>query len=109
MFIIGRRATKLIVRNWTTTRKVLQEATPAVVAKDDVKLPIRTESQNTAIVITTRWLARILLQGSQFDEIAIESQRQAIPHITIDTVAEHRNFVDVCCIDARAAFGPEKI
>src|SRR6185295_8868486 len=67
MLVIRFWPAKLIVRNWTTTRKVLQETAPAVVAHDYVELAIHTKTQDTAIVITSRWLARVLLERAQSD------------------------------------------
>ena len=60
-------------------------------------------------MITARWLARVLLKRPQLDQIAIKCERGTVPHVTIDTIAEHWNLVDVRCIDSGAAFGPEKI
>src|SRR6476659_3380138 len=74
MCIVRFRSTKLVVRNGTTALEVLQEASPAVVAENDVKLAVRTKAHYAAVVITTRRLAGVLLQRSQLDQVAIECE-----------------------------------
>src|ERR1043165_6480987 len=103
MFIVRRWSTELIVGRWTTTREVLQEIATTVVTDDDVELTVWTKPQHAAVVITTRRLAGVLLQRSQLDQVAIERERRAVPHVTIDTIAEHRYFVNVRRVDTCAA------
>jgi len=73
----------------------LQKPAPAVVAENDVELPVRTETNHTAVVIAACGLARVLLQRAQADQIAIEDERRAVPVIAIDAIGEERDLVDV--------------
>src|SRR5262249_19318518 len=50
--VVRFRPAKLIVGNRTTLPDILEEATPAVVAEDDVQLAVGTKSQNATVVIT---------------------------------------------------------
>jgi hypothetical protein len=84
------RTTELIigVSGRPTLRQVLHLPTATVVADDDVQLPIRTETQDSAVVITTLRLSRIGLEGAQLDEIALERQRRSIPHEAVHAIAK---------------------
>src|SRR5258707_5799532 len=78
--IVGYRA-KLIV---------LQQTTSPVVANQNVKLPIRTKAEHAAVMISTQRLIGISLISAQFDEIAVEGQRDAVPQVTIDAIPQQR-------------------
>src|SRR6185369_17221565 len=109
MRIVRFRSTKLVVRNRTTALDILQEASSAIVAKDDVELAVRTKAHDTAVVITPRRLTSILLQRAQFDQIAIECECRTVPDVPIDSISQERNLIDVCGVYAGAAFGPVQI
>ena len=102
-------STKLIVGNGTTACNVLKETAPAVIAEDDVKLAVRTETHHAAVVITARRLTGVLLQRAQLDQIAIERQSRTIPDVTIDTIAEQRYLIRVRGVGAGAALSPEEV
>ncbi len=74
MGIVRLRSAKLIVGNWTAVGDVLQETAPAVIAKKDVELAVRSKAQDTTIVISPRRLTSVRLQGAQPDQVPIKRQ-----------------------------------
>ena len=84
-----------------STRKILQLAAPAVVAKEDVEFAVRTKSQHAAVVITAWWLlfvalvwrhrCAVVLKRPKHDQIVIESQTGAIPNKPIDPISKQRH------------------
>ena len=69
-------------------RKILEKTAPAVVAHQNVKLAVRAESQDAAIVIAAQRLIRISLISAQLDQVAIEDQRALVPKVSIDAIRQ---------------------
>ena len=95
--VIRRRPAKIIVRH-RTRQIVLREAAAAIVADDDVQLPIRAETEHAAVVIAPEHRQRrvghvvpIVLERAQADDVLVEGQRAAIPHETVHAIAEQRH------------------
>ena len=95
MIVVRLRPTKLIVlddRPGTdvggTAGKILQKAASPIVAHQNIQLAIGPESQHTAVMIATQLLISVGLIGAQFDEVAIECERCAVPDIAIHTIAK---------------------
>ena len=91
MSVVRERPAKLVVRHDRSKaghrrprRKVLQLPTPAVVADYDIKLTVRTETDDSAIVVSRRVLGfvalprrcrrPIVLKGTQLYQVLIESK-----------------------------------
>jgi hypothetical protein len=92
-----------------TLRQVLHLPTATVVADDDVQLPIRTETDDSAVVITALRLLCVSLERAQLDEIALERQRRSVPHEAIHAIAKQRDVTDHVRIHAADRLGPEEI
>src|SRR6185369_5014100 len=107
--VIRLRTAELIVRNRTATRQILQEPAPAVIADNDVNLAVGTNAQHTTVMIATRRLARVLLQGSQLDKVSIEGERRTIPHVPVDAISKQRHLIDIRGVGAGAAFRPIQV
>src|SRR5947208_943633 len=101
MRVIGGGSTESVVDQWVgeegSVRKVLQPAAAALVAHEEVELPVRTKLHDAAIVVALfRAVIRagmpsdcdvVGLARTQHDDVAIECQRRAIPYVAVEAIA----------------------
>ena len=97
MGVIGLRAAELVIGLTGSERsidQVLQLAAPTHVADHDVELAVGSERDHTAIVVAAFWLIRVLLQGTDLDQVPIVRQRGSVPDVPVDPVAQQRGLVE---------------
>src|SRR5918997_5682252 len=108
MQVIGLRPTKRVVdegwRHEWAVRQILQPAPASYIAHEDVQLPVRTKAHRPAIVIAVLvGIVRARMSGdrnvvglasAQHDEVPIERQEGAVPHESVDPVAQKRYAAD---------------
>jgi hypothetical protein len=113
MGIIRLRPAKLVIqlvaRRPRSIGEILHLPPPAIVPHVDIKLPIRPEAENAAIMITSQRLVHVRLEGSQSNEIVVERERGSIPDEAIDAITQQGHFFEGRRVCARRAFGPKKI
>src|SRR2546429_9090952 len=104
MSVVGLWPAKLIVcDDWAgtdgswTARKILQEPSPAIVTHHDVKLTVRTKTQNAAVMVSSKCLISVGLIGAQFDQVAIERQRRSVPHVPVNPIRKRLKYVREIC------------
>jgi hypothetical protein len=90
----------LIVRHrkglTAVVENILHLPAPAVIAEDHVQLAVAGEPDDAAVVIAARHVvADIVLERSQIDDVAIETQRGPVPDESIDSIAEQRDIDDL--------------
>ena len=114
--VVGRRAAKLIVRRGHVRRtvgvvdrsapEILQVAAPPEIADEDVQLVVGTDAEDAAIVVSSRRLSGVLLDGAEADDVRALRETGSVPHETVDPVTEQRRLIQRCGVRSRRALRP---
>src|SRR5215813_3616102 len=113
MGIVWLGAAKLVVRYAGPKRavgKVLQLATPSVVADKNVKLAIGSEPDYATIMIAALdRIGGILLKRVEPDDIPIQRQSRTVPNEAVHSVSEQRSLAEHRSIIAGCALRPVQV
>ena len=115
MRVVGCGSPEVVVRH-RARQVVLRPAAAAVVADDDVELPVGAERQDPAVVISPQHRQRrvghvvaVVLERAQPDDVLVEDQDAAVPPETVHAVAKQRDVREDVRVGAGCAFGVVQI